>query len=594
MLIRLYSETDLLLKPVVFKHGINIILGKYSSGDKEKKGINGIGKSSLVRLIDFLLLSNSAEAIFLQSKYDFLRNKQHNIILEFKQNDIIYFIKRTFEKGDGVFFGTSIDNLVEYTKPELKKILASKFFPFEDDSVFFEGERYGTLMDFFIKDDLENQQRIDPRNFSKGTSSSMNMAIFNFFLYGLPTKNLLKFKELIDEQNKFSKTIKGLENNIKIDHGKSIEEFKSERIKIEKSIHVLENSLNDYTFLENYKNIEEEVIEITGKINNYLKEYHVLNKKLKKIKESFQSSENFDTKEIKNLYNEVLSTFGNFVSKSLDEIIAFKAEILENRNKFLIKKELELQKSIDDVLNKISVLEQTRSEIYKKLDEKGALDSITNTYERLTQEKTQLAGNLNILEQIDNLQGKIGNVQVSISEIKNNILMVLREYANVVERLRELFIEILQNAIVLEDNSLDGYFGISTQSKSSNDELPFKIVVAIPKADALGQSRLKIIVYDLMIFLHNIQLNRIMPHFIVHDGVFHSISLDTKIKALNYIYHQCLENPSFQYITTFNEDEIDIPNDKKDIVGNFDFRLEDVVIAEYTDNPHEMIFKDSF
>jgi len=73
MLIKLYSETNL-LNPVLFKSGINIILGRYSN-DKKTTGINGIGKSSLVRLIDFLLLSNSAETTFLQSKYDFLRDK---------------------------------------------------------------------------------------------------------------------------------------------------------------------------------------------------------------------------------------------------------------------------------------------------------------------------------------------------------------------------------------------------------------------------------------------------------------------------------------------------------------------------------------
>jgi hypothetical protein len=59
MLIRIYSETNL-IDAVPFHNGINIILGKYS-GDKEARGINGIGKSTLVRLVDFTLLSGKAE-----------------------------------------------------------------------------------------------------------------------------------------------------------------------------------------------------------------------------------------------------------------------------------------------------------------------------------------------------------------------------------------------------------------------------------------------------------------------------------------------------------------------------------------------------
>ena len=64
MLIRLYSDTNL-FKTVSFHNGINIILGSYSD-EVDARGINGIGKSSLVRLIDFVLLSGKAEKIFNQ------------------------------------------------------------------------------------------------------------------------------------------------------------------------------------------------------------------------------------------------------------------------------------------------------------------------------------------------------------------------------------------------------------------------------------------------------------------------------------------------------------------------------------------------
>lgn len=593
MLIQLYSDTNLLLKSFRFNPGINIILGKYSD-DKETKGINGIGKSSLVRLIDFALLSNSAEKIFSQDKYDFLREEGHNIVLEFKSQEVTYFTKRTFNKGDNILFGEKINELEEYTKPELKKILTNKLFPFSEEDVFFRGERYGTLMDFFIKDDLENQQRIDPLIFSSGTRSQTSKAIFNFFLLGLPTKDILKYEELLKDYTDYSKTAKGLENKIKIDYNKSIEEFKSERIKIEQNIELLEKSLKDYKFLENYKNLEKELIEITTKINGNLKEYHSLNRKFKKVKESFQFNQSVDTQQIRKLYNEVLATFGDLVSKTLDEITIFKREILENRNKILIAKELELQKSIDKVLKEISGLEQERSKLYKKLEEKGALESITNTYEQLTLEKSQLAGNLRILEELDGLQEMMGNLHVTISEVKRDILTALKQHETSINKLRKLFLEILQNAILLEDDSPSGYFDISPKPDSPRNQLPFKVKVEIPKADALGQSRLKIVAYDLMVFLKNIKEERVFPHFLIHDGVYHGISLNTKIKALNFMYHKQLAHPYFQYIITFNEDEIYIPEEKKNLVGAFVFDLDNVVIAEFTDNPDGMLFKRDF
>ena len=93
MLIKIYSETNL-IDTVPFHNGINIILGKYS-GDKAARGINGIGKSTLVRLVDFTLLSGKAEKRFGHKKYDFLRDDEHTITLEFEVQGQKYFIKRT-------------------------------------------------------------------------------------------------------------------------------------------------------------------------------------------------------------------------------------------------------------------------------------------------------------------------------------------------------------------------------------------------------------------------------------------------------------------------------------------------------------------
>lgn len=594
MLVKLYSETDLLMKPFYFEPGLNIILGKYS-GDKDQRGINGIGKSSLVRLINYSLLSDSSGKRFSKEKYDFLRKENHNIILELKINNETHFIKRYFAEKDKIYFGTKFNSLEEYSKTELRKILVNKLFPIENNDVLFEGNKFGTIMSFFIKDDLENQRRVDPLNFLPYNPNVREIAIYNFFLLNLSTKYLIRYDELAKEYESYNKTIKGLQDKIKLDTGKTIEEFKTERIKIEQNISLLEKSLQDYKFLENYKNIEGQLIEVTTNINEKLKTYYSLSNKHKKIRDSFHLSQDVDTKQIQKLYNEVLQTFGDIVSRTLEEIANFKKEIIENRNKFLISKEKQLESSIKETLDEISKLEKKRSELYKKLDEKGALESIKNTYEQLTLEKSQLAGNLAILTQVDEIQDMLFNLDITISEIKRDMLTELKNYDEPINNLRTLFQDILENAIFLEDDIPNGYFDISPKINSQKrNELPFKIDVEIPKADALGQSRLKIVAYDLMVFLNNIYNKRKFPDFLIHDGVYHGISINTKVKALNYIYHQHLANPNFQYIATFNEDEIYIPKEKQSLIGEFDFDIDKMVRAEFADSPEKMIFKHSF
>jgi uncharacterized protein YydD (DUF2326 family) len=123
---------------------------------------------------------------------------------------------------------------------------------------------------------------------------------------------------------------------------------------------------------------------------------------------------------------------------------------------------------------------------------------------------------------------------------------------------------------------------------------PFKFEVEIPKAEALGQARLKLIAYDLMVFFNNIKNHRKLPDFLVHDGVYHSISHKSTTNTLNYIARQFNTDPSFQYITTFNEDEIEISKENEGTYGKFEFNWKENVIITLSDSKGSMLFKQVF
>lgn len=591
MLIRIYSDTNL-IDAVPFHNGINIILGKYSE-DKEARGINGIGKSTLVRLVDFTLLSGKAEKRFSQKKYDFLRDEEHTITLEFEIQEQKYFIKRSFANTKKVFFGKRPDVLDEYEKSEMPKVLEGIFFPTESNEVFFEGKRYGTLMEFFVKDDLQNQQRADPLNFVSYNANAREKALYNFYLLNLPTKTLLKYNEVSFEYENYSKTVKTLSEKIKADTGKDIQEFRTERLKIEKDITTLENSLKEYNFLANHAEIEQKLNHVISEINDHSIIYHNTNRKLEKLKSSYSDVSTIDLDKIQKLYNETLSTFGNFVKKSLDEVIDFKKQLLANRNKYLLEEEKKLQTTINQTFKQLEKLEKNRSELFSLLKERGALDRIESTYEKLVNEKTLLERNTSIVREIDDIEEILGNSNIVIAELKRDIVSELNKQQTYLDELRLLFQQILENAIYLDEEFDNSYFNITLNSTSPRNQLPFKISLEIPKADALGQERLKIVAYDLMVFLKSRIDKRNFPDFLVHDGVFHAISNKTISNVLNYMFQKSNELHNFQYLLTFNEDEINLSGDENKF-GKVDFIWSKQVIAEYSDTEQQTIFKRFF
>lgn len=591
MLIRIYSDTNL-IDAVPFHNGINIVLGKYSE-DKEARGINGIGKSTLIRLIDFTLLSGKAEKRFSQRKYDFLRDDEHTITLELEVQGQKYFIKRSFADTKKIFFGKQPDALDEYEKSEMPKVLEGIFFPTQNNEVFFEGKRYGTLMEFFVKDDLQSQQRVDPLNFVSYNANAREKALYNFYLLNLPTKTLLKYNEVSSEYERYSNTVKSLSEKIKADTGKDVQEFRTERLKIEKDITALENSLKEYNFLANHKEVEQKLNQVISEINEQSVIYHNTNRKLEKLKSSYSDVSSIDLDKIQKLYNETVTTFGNFVKKSLDEVIDFKKQLLANRNKYLLEEEKKLQSSIDQSFKQLEKLEKNRSQLFSLLKERGALDRIESTYERLVNEKTLLERNTSIVREIDEIEEILGNSNIVIAELKRDIVSELNKQKTYLDELRLLFQQILEHAIYLDEDFDNSYFDITLNPTSPRNQLPFKINLEIPKADALGQERLKIVAYDIMVFLKSRIDKRNIPDFLVHDGVFHAISYKTISNVLNYMYHKSNELHNFQYILTFNEDEIDLSRDESKF-GKFDFDWSKQVIAEYSDSEQKTIFKRFF
>ena len=171
-------------------------------------------------------------------------------------------------------------------------------------------------------------------------------------------------------------------------------------------------------------------------------------------------------------------------------------------------------------------------------------------------------------------------------KLKEIYLTELKNFENEINSLRALFLDLLTHAIFVDENFDNAYFNLSPQRKIRQRTLPFKIDVEIPKAEALGNARYKIVAYDLMVFLNNIQKQRKLPDFLIHDGVFHGISPTTLINSVNYMFHAFLKHSEkfpFQYILTFNENEIFV----NEQYGSFDFDVNEYIKAEYQDTPEK-------
>ncbi|MEI9911350.1 MAG: hypothetical protein WDO71_17815 [Bacteroidota bacterium] len=208
------------------------------------------------------------------------------------------------------------------------------------------------------------------------TPSAAEKSIYNFYLLGLTTKDLFRFDEVVKEYKQYTTALKTFEEKLFNENGFTVKEYRSEKLRIEANINNLRDRLKGYDFQEAHKDIEKKLGEVISRINVKSNEYHNLSQKLKNVREAYQVNQEIDTRQVQKIYNEMIAGFGDAVKKSLDEISKFKSDILENRSKFLLSRESDLQKAVNSNFHELTLLEKERTKLLKTLQEKGVLDKL--------------------------------------------------------------------------------------------------------------------------------------------------------------------------------------------------------------------------
>lgn len=586
---RLYSETNL-FDEVEFRRGLNVILG-VPSGVREGRELNGVGKSTLVRLIDFAFVGDSAKKTFAQGKCDFLRTDGHSFTLMFSDGETTYRIRRRFDHPDTVDFSKGEEEFTEFTEPEMKNVLAPLLVVDQQYEGHVDTGWFRTLMRFFVSDDKASHAQTDPLNFSHASARKPFLLVLNYYLLNLPNSDLLEFDTLRQRLKKEQTHRKQIEERITVESGRSVEQVRSDLDRIESQIEEYKEHLESFEFLEDYTEVESELREVTSRISAEMRKFNAVNRRLSELEKSYQLRVDVDVERVRLLYGALQEELADFIASKLDDVIEFRRSIVANRKKFLIEREQRLRQELSESEANVKELEETRKRLFGYLQEQKALDAIRNAYERITHESEQYERSASRIKALDEEEQKIAHTNAEISEAIARIVDQCKEYETKVRDIRRTFDDILSNTIYVGEDMDDAFLNISPQSRRTT---PINIEIEVPKSDSLGKSRFKIPVYDLTVFLRIVRDERELPHFLIHDGTFNGVASKTVVRFLNYIMKQTEQLPSLQYIVTLNEEQVYLSEAQQAEFEGLTFELDDFVVAHFQDVPERMIFGREF
>lgn len=553
----IYScQSETILKRYPFNHcGLNLILGEKSLFNDET---NGVGKSTMVECIEFLLGKTISQSYELNPIII-----HHSIFLVLKveiNGEIMYLGRHINIPKKGFIFRTdeiSFDlqeweslNINDY-KAKISEIFLSK-----DSDISF-----ASLREYIVRNEKSGFNDI----VLTGRKAITNYSLLAF-LFGLPNDFEVEINQIKTEIDALRQQIKLIENiGIEVDKLKiREEELATEVVQIKAALESFDMSDRVQINTEKYAKIktdlqavQSKIFELEHVIKQYQKNIDNLSEKTKDIKQ---------LKDVEPFFEQLIGYFPFTVKQNYEEIEAFYNFMVDNRGRYFQDKISVLQSRIMSLKDDKKKLENDLKIVSQLLKNKAFVDDVAAVIKELEAKQLELAQiKLRISEynKKNSINDEINNLEAEklrLTSLKNDEFNTYKEQ---IVHLQSIF-----NDMATKTYDQIGVlnFEFENSSKSTASTGRIKIRCTFPDEKSHGRLYMKINMFDLTWLLFRVE-KRMPINFLIHDGSYSKPDVVVKPKLLNYIDSSLKNQGRGQYFVTINIDELDV-NDIKTLGDN--------------------------
>ena len=558
-------------KAVEFKPGFNIILAERTKESTKKDSRNGLGKSTLIEIIHFCL--GVSKGVTLSKKE--VNGWTFSIEIDIERKK--YKISRTNKKNAKIFVeGDCSDWPI---KPEEDKQTGKKVIGINDWKQVLGILMFGlkqsypvykysptsrSLLSYFVRRDSERGGFLNPFQHYK-SQLEWDRQVHNSFLLDLNWEYASKWQILKDRAKVINQIEQEARSGILKNMIGSTGEVDAQKIRLEAEIGEEEKILKEFKVHPQYKEIEIEANEITGKIHELIN-INISDKQvLEQYEESLIDENEADPESVKKMFEEAGFIFPESINKKIQDVMSFHKQVVINRRDFLHSEIERIKFNIAERENEILNLTNERAEKLQILQKHGALDEYSAIQNR-HQTKIAKLKELNIrLENLKKFEQGKSSLEMDQAVLKKHASTDLSERKAQREK-----------AILLFNSNSKALYEAPGILSIDVTKTGYKFNVEIERSGSHGIGNMKIFCYDLML-AQIWSAKRRNQIFLIHDSTLFA-DVDERQKALALeLSAKESEKRNFQYICTLNSDTLPIKDFSKD------FHLYDYVRLTLTD-----------
>ena len=563
---KIYSNKN--FKNIEFNEKFNAIVAFIESDKKEDT--HNLGKTSLIRVIDFLLLSgynkNSDKLLgnnlFIgQDFYGELKlNNGKYIVIKRSVNTPT---KISFKQNDSKLddFKLEIDWDEELTFSKAK----AKLNEYLDFNVLSNWD-YRKSITYFLR---SQQDYLDVFKLNKFRGKHKDWKPFVFDLLGFNGNLILEKLEIEEEIDNLKKKTQTLRLEAQIDT--------SEKDRLEGLLEIKKNELIEIkTEIDRFNFFKEDILtnkelveEIDIKLQTFNTDRYRISYEINKIESSLSEINNdVDDKEINSLFEEVNLYYPEQLKKEYVDLINFQKSLTTERKKYL-SETLGLLKLDYTELNKnIKEIESLKSNLLSLLTEKDSYFKFKEYQKKIINIEVEIERIQDKLKAIDNtlvLENDIKNkreiINDKISELKESLTE--RKHSSINKVFNSIIKEILDtNALISMKLNNQGNVEFNADYQNKTD------LLETSESQGTTYKKLLCVAFDLSVLVN--YSDKSFYKFVYHDGVLEGLDDRIKIRYIKLIKEFC-EEYDLQYIVTLIDS--DLPNGNDDLIEDRDICL---------------------
>jgi uncharacterized protein YydD (DUF2326 family) len=563
---KIYSNKN--FKNIEFNEKFNAIVAFIESDKKEDT--HNLGKTSLIRVIDFLLLSSFDKNIDKLLGNNIFNGQE--FYGELKLNNSKYLIiKRSIDTPTKISFklnDSKQDNFkldIDWDEELTLKKAKARLNEYLDFNILPNWD-YRKSITYFLR---SQQDYLDVFKLNKFKGKHKDWKPFVFDLLGFNGKLILEKLEVEEEIDILKKKVQTLKLEAQIDT--------SEKDRLEGLLEIKKNELSEIKnqidkfnfFKEDIQTNKELVEEIDVKLQAFNTDRYRISYEINKIESSLSDiNDDVDDKTINSLFEEVNLYYPQQLKKEYNDLINFQKSLTIERKKYLLETLTELKTEYSDLNLNIKEIEYQKGDLLSLLTQKDSYYKFKEYQKKVIALEVEVERIKDKIKAIDSsliIENDITEKKESIT----NYILILKEALS--ER-KHSSINKIFNSIIKEIIDTNALISLKLNNQGNvefNADYQNKIdLLKTSESQGTTYKKLLCVAFDLSLLVNF--SDKSFYKFVYHDGVLEGLDDRIKIRYIKLVKEFC-EKYDLQYIVTLIDS--DLPKDMPNLIEDNDICL---------------------